>query len=108
MSAPSIFRIAGCGILCLTFLIFNGCAPPSGNPEAGKKWYSMHNCGSCHGPQGYNGRATSIAGLDMGFRSFVRRLRRTDAPIMPYFPESKISKQDAADIYVYLKSLERP
>ena len=53
---------------------------------------------------GNDGRAVDIAGIDMGFGSFVRILRRTDTPIMPHFPESKISKQDAADIYAYLKS----
>jgi hypothetical protein len=41
----------------------------------------------------------------MSFSSFVRKLRTTDAPIMPPFPESKLSKQDAADIYAYLQSI---
>lgn len=106
MPAASV-KIAGTGVLFLSFLIFAGCGAPAGDPEAGKKWYTMHNCWSCHGPNGNDGRAPMIAGLDMRFGSFVRKLRKTDAPIMPAFPESKISEQDAADIYAYLQSLKR-
>lgn len=101
-------KIAGFGILCFSFLICAGCGSPTGDTENGKKWYTMNNCGSCHGPNGNDGRAPSLAGLDMGFGSFVRKLRKTDAPIMPAFPESKVSEQDAADIYAYLKSLKQP
>lgn len=91
----------------LTSLILSGCTAPAGNPEDGKRWYTMHNCSSCHGLHGNDGRAVDIAGAEMGFRSFVRTLRRTDAPIMPYFPESKISKQDAADMFAYLRSISK-
>lgn len=108
MSAASPIRIAGIGISLFAFVIIGACATPPGDPETGKKWYTMHNCGSCHGPNGYDGKAVSIADLDMGFRSFVRKLRKTDAAIMPPFPESKISEQDAAEIYAYLKSLKEP
>ena len=94
--------------LCIFFLaawlILSGCGAPDGNPEDGKRWYGMHNCSACHGLHGNDGRAVDIAGIDMRFGRFVHILRRTDAPIMPYFPESKISKQDAADIYAYLKA----
>lgn len=86
-------------------LALYGCGAPAGTPEDGKRWYNMHNCSSCHGLHGNDGRAVDIAGVDMRFGSFVRTLRRTDAPIMPHFSESKISKQDAADIYAYLKSV---
>ncbi|MCP4342235.1 MAG: cytochrome c [Desulfobulbaceae bacterium] len=65
----------------------------------------MHNCSSCHGPHGNDGRAVNIAGLKMGFGSFVRKLRKTDTPIMPSFPATKVSEQDVADIYAYLKSM---
>lgn len=82
----------------------SGCSAPAGNPQEGKKWYTMHNCSSCHGLHGNDGRAVDIAGIDMRFSRFVRTLRRTGAPIMPHFPQTKISKQDGADIYAYLKS----
>ncbi len=65
----------------------------------------MNNCYSCHGIHGNDGRAVHIAGLKMSFGSFVRKLRTTGAPVMPHFPETKISEQDAADIYAYLKTM---
>lgn len=88
----------------LIFII--ACGGPTGEAEKGKRWYTMHNCNACHGLHGNDGRAVDIARLDMSFGSFVRKLRTADAPIMPEFPESKISKDDAADIYAYLKSIE--
>jgi mono/diheme cytochrome c family protein len=104
MESPSAHRLVLSGFLACSLLILVACGAPSGNPEDGKKWFMMHNCSSCHGLNGDGGRAPEIAGLDMGFGSFLRKLRTTDAPIMPPFPESKLSKQDAADIYAYLKS----
>lgn len=79
-----------------------GSAPP-GNTENGEKWYKMNNCGACHGEKGSGGRGPSISGIEMSFGSFVKKLRKKDAPIMPPYPETKISEQDAADIYAYLK-----
>lgn len=64
----------------------------------------MNNCNSCHGLHGNDGRAADIAGIDMTFASFVRKLRKPNGLIMPPFPESKISREEAADIYAYLKS----
>jgi mono/diheme cytochrome c family protein len=92
------------GIVFFSLICLGACSGPAGDPENGKRWYMMHNCSSCHGPNGNDGRAANIAGIKMSFGGFVRKLRTTDAPIMPAFPESKISRQDAADIYSYLKS----
>ena len=95
-------------VSCILFLFFftlTACSsPPPGNVENGQKWFKMNNCNSCHGEKGTGGRGPAIAGIDMGFGSFVRKLRKKDAPIMPPFPESKVSEQDAADIYAFLKS----
>ncbi len=92
-------------VLVFLFPLFlSGCGAPPGNPEDGKRWYMMHNCYSCHGLHGDDGRAVKIAGIDMSFGSFVKKLRSTDSSIMRPFPESKLSKQDAADIYAYLKN----
>jgi len=91
--------------IILSFLII-GCSGPDGNPADGKRWYMMHNCYSCHGPHGNDGRAVDIAQPDIGFGGFVRKLRTKNAPIMPHFPASKVSKQDAADIYAYLNSVK--
>ncbi len=95
------------GTLLLFVIALTACgAPASGNPEEGKKWYTMNNCNACHGLHGNDGRSPSIAGISMSFGSFVKKLRKSDAPIMPPFPVSKISDQDAADIYAYLKTLK--
>jgi mono/diheme cytochrome c family protein len=105
MSHLPLSRILIVGQLLLILLFFSGCGAPPGNPADGKRWFMMNNCSSCHGIHGNDGRAVHIANIKMSFGSFVRKLRTTDAPIMPYFPESKVSKQDAADIYAYLKSI---
>lgn len=92
-----------CIISLVAGLILSGCGAPAGSPGDGKRWYNMHNCSACHGLHGDDGRAVDIAEIDMGFGRFVRTLRRTGTSIMPHYPESKISDQDAADIYAYLK-----
>lgn len=98
-------------VITSTLLVFlttiNGCRTPKGNGQDGKRWYMMHNCNSCHGLHGNDGRAPDIADLDMGFGRFIKKLRTTDAPVMPTFPVTKVSKQDAADIYAYLKSVNK-
>lgn len=105
MSSRPLPQILTMGLFFLCLIFFSGCGAPPGNPADGKRWYMMNNCSSCHGPHGNDGRATNIAGIDMAFGNFVKKLRTTDAPIMPAFPESKVSRQDAADIYAYLKSM---
>lgn len=94
------------GIFILFLIFFAGCSAPPGNPADGKRWFLMNNCSSCHGPHGNDGRAVNIAGLEMSFGSFLRKLRKTDTQIMPSYPETKVSKQDAADIYAYLRSIK--
>ena len=106
MATKTYLSYGSVAFALLVSLALYGCGAPAGSPEDGKRWYTMHNCSSCHGIHGNDGRAVDIAGVDMRFGSFVRTLRRTDAPIMPHFPESKISKQDAADMYAYLKSVK--
>lgn len=90
--------------LLVMVVLLTACGAPSGSPEDGKRWFMMHNCWSCHGKNGNDGRAPEITNLSMSFGSFLRKLRTTDAPIMPPFPETKLSEQDAADIYAFLNS----
>lgn len=104
MSPQPLSTLLTKGVITFAVIFLCACSGPAGDPENGKRWYMMHNCSSCHGPNGNDGRAVNIAGTKMSFGSFVRKLRTTDAPIMPAFPESKISRQDAADIYSYLKA----
>ncbi len=82
------------------------CGSPAGNVEDGGRWYAMHNCSACHGKNANDGRAMAIRELDMSFTSFVHVLRKPYSPSMPAFSEQKLSKQDAADIYAWLKSLK--
>jgi mono/diheme cytochrome c family protein len=86
--------------------ILAACSTPAGNAEDGKRWFNMNHCSSCHGKNANDGRARAIAGLDIGFGKFVRILRKPYSPSMPAFSEKKLSEQDAADIYAWLKSLE--
>lgn len=104
MSLPRMVIVSS---IFFTLLLLNSCSAPPGNPENGKRWYMMNNCYSCHGIHGNDGRAVNIAPLKMGFGRFVKRLRKTKSNIMPSFPETKITKQDAADIYSYLNSREK-
>lgn len=99
-------RLPAIGLVLFCFVLSAGCSAPPGNPADGQRWYNMNNCSACHGPHGNDGGAVNIANLNMSFSGFVRKLRTTDAPIMPHFSEAKVSKQDAADIYAYLHSIK--
>jgi mono/diheme cytochrome c family protein len=107
LHTSAFFRVS---ILLLLFgaaVVLGGCNnAPKGQVSEGKKWYRMHNCNSCHGENGNDGRAPDIAGLDMNYRTFVKRLRNNQSMSMPRFSEEKISTSDAADILSYLKSLK--
>ncbi len=102
--SSSIFFV-GLSLAIVGFATLTGCETSDGNPEDGKRWYEMHNCSSCHGPNGNDGRGPEIADTDLRFSSFVRKLRKGGASIMPGYSEEKIPRQDAADIYEYLKSI---
>ncbi len=106
MFHPLSVRILVIGLALFYVLFSAGCSAPPGNAADGQRWYQMYNCSACHGPHGNDGGAINIAGLDMSFYSFVRKLRTKDAPIMPQFSAEKVSKQDAADIYAFLQSMK--
>lgn len=86
-------------------MLLTACTAPDGNVDEGKRWFAMHNCSACHGDNGNNGRAAQISATDMSFGSFVKYLRNPDSPSMPKFTEEKVSEEDAADIYAWLKSM---
>ncbi len=92
-------------LLIFSFSFVIGCTGPTGDPEKGNRWYTMNNCSGCHGFKGNDGRSADITGLDMSYSSFVKRLRKAKSVTMPVFPESKISKQDAADLLAYINTL---
>ncbi len=91
-------------VLFLGLLMVSGCSTPMGNAEDGKRWYSMHNCFACHGPNGDDGKAPVVSDLEMSYWRFERIIRDAGSPIMPKYPEEKISDQDVADLYAFLKA----
>jgi len=104
MSATATRQFLAFSLFLLFSAILCACgSTPSGNVENGKKWFAMNNCNSCHGEQGKGGRGPAITPLDMSYGSFLKKLRTKNAPIMPFYPESKLSDGDVADIYAYLK-----
>ena len=96
-------RLFFCVATILLCLIIFGCSGPKGNKEDGPRWYKMHNCFACHGSNGNDGKAPKIKNLDMGFRTFRSIVRDAGSPIMPKFSEEKLSDQDIADIFEWLK-----
>lgn len=89
------------------FLLTACSEAPIGDAKRGQRWFNMHNCVGCHGKHANDGRAPKIAALDRNFGSFIHFLRNPDSVSMPDFPEEKISNQDAADIYAWLKSIPK-
>lgn len=85
-------------------VLVTACSTPMGNPEDGKRWYSMHNCFACHGPNGNDGKAPVVSNLGMSHWRFKRIIRNAGSPIMPKYPKEKISAQDVADLYAFLKA----
>lgn len=89
-------------LLALLTLLLAGCTAPDGNPADGERWYGMHHCFSCHGPNGDDGKGPKIRGTGISYRVFQAAVRNANSPIMPKFPESKVPKQDVADMYAWL------
>ena len=90
--------------LSFVILMLTGCDTPSGNSDDGKRWYMMHNCYSCHGLNGNDGQGPPINAHKLSFRKFNAMVRNAKSPIMPKFPEEKVSKQDVADMYAWLRT----
>ena len=87
-------------------LVLSACAAPEGSADDGKRWYMMNNCYACHGLHGNDGKAPDIDIGDLSFRKFLAIIRNAKSPIMPRFPEEKVSRQDAADIYAWLRTVQ--
>lgn len=83
--------------------------PDTGDAVRGASLWTASGCDACHGPDadGIPNRASfSIAGTSISFESFVTSLRRGPAE-MPAYGEDQLSGQDLADLWVWLKSLEK-
>ena len=92
-------------ILALPWAACSG--TPQGNAADGGRWFSMNHCNGCHGENGSGGRGPAIAGIDLGFRRFLGKLRNPESMVMPPFPVNKVSDQDAADIYLWLRTIQQ-
>lgn len=106
LEKPTGKAVCAASLLTLTILFASACSTPTGNPQDGKRWYSMHNCFACHGPNGNDGKAPDISNLKMNYFFFERKIRNAGSPIMPKYPEEKISDQDVADIYAFLSGTQ--
>ena len=108
MQRKTIQKITPFNLLLLTLWLLvlpTSCSqPPTGNPDNGKRWFSLYRCNGCHGENGTGGRAVEIAGLEMRYSAFLRKLRNPGSSIMPSFPRDKVSDQDGADIYLWLRN----
>ena len=94
-------------VLSTALLYFvSGCSSmPEGNPDDGERWFRMNRCNGCHGEKGTGGKGPVIAGLKLSYRQFKHQLRAPNSPIMPVFEQKLLSDKDAADIYLWLQSL---
>ncbi len=93
-------------LLIIPILVLSACTAPEGSADDGKRWYMMNNCFACHGLHGNDGKAPDIDIDDVSFRKFLAVIRNAKSPIMPRFPEEKVSRQDAADMYAWLSAIQ--
>jgi len=80
---------------------------PNGNPADGERWYSLHRCDGCHGEDGIGGRGPELAATELSFRRFASKIRSPHSTVMPAYDEQQLPDEDAADIYLWLVSLEK-
>lgn len=86
-------------------LIPPGCnSMPQGDPADGERWYRLHHCDGCHGEDGTGGRGPELAPTELSFRRFVRKVRSPGSTIMPAYDPQRLPDEDAADIYLWLRS----
>lgn len=91
----------------LLVLLTSCTSTPEGNPDDGKRWFSLYRCIGCHGEQGKGGKAPTLAGLNLSYSRFIHKLRNPNSAVMPTFEEDRLSDSDAADIYLWLQNLDK-
>ena len=97
-------RILYVKIGAILLLLGSACTSmPEGNAENGERWFRMNRCNGCHGEKGTGGRGPVIAGLQLSYRQFISKLRAPNSAIMPPFEPNRLSNEDAADIYLWLR-----
>ena len=81
---------------------------PAGSVERGKEQYMKNVCYSCHGTVGQGGdrgAGPRLAPDPFPFVAFEMQLR-TPRGTMPRYPEAFVTRQDLADIYAYIASIQ--
>ena len=83
--------------------------PPPGDATKGKQVYLADGCYQCHGYVGQGSRSSGprLARPELRFDKFKQALRQPRNEMPPY-EETVLSDRDAADIYVFLRSLPPP
>jgi mono/diheme cytochrome c family protein len=71
----------------------------------GQQVYFDKQCVACHNATGTGGIGASLAGTRLSFDQFLSVLRNA-VPPKPAFNEAELPRQDAYDVYNWLKSLK--
>ena len=81
---------------------------PRGNAANGKKIYMNYGCYECHGTEAHGVTPGPQLGPDPSpFNVFLAYLRHPDGEMPPY-TDKVVSDQEVADIYSFVKSVQRP
>jgi len=83
---------------------------PQGNPEDGERWYSLNRCNGCHGENGIGEKGIGLKGpplaaTSLTYRQYIKKVRTPNSGVMPAYDSKRLSDQDAADIYTWLKQI---
>jgi mono/diheme cytochrome c family protein len=82
---------------------------PAGDAKKGQALYRAVGCWECHGTQGQGGPLSGpkIGATLLPYDAFLQQLRTPQNQMPPYEPPI-LSDADAANIYVYVKSIPLP
>ena len=79
----------------------------AGDPGRGERIWQL-SCGRCHGMENMPEKAKHFTeDFDKFHKMLAKGTRHRDRPYMPNFTLERLSRQQSADILVYLKSLEK-
>ncbi|MBU0946931.1 MAG: cytochrome c [Proteobacteria bacterium] len=91
------------GVVCFSVLVV---PPPEGNGSDGARWFAMQHCDGCHGKDGTGGRGPVLRGLGLRYWKLQAKVRNSRSPVMPSYPQERLSDQDVADILVFLEEVQ--
>lgn len=94
-----------CGILlCCSAVAILSCSTPPGTAEEGASWFRMYRCNGCHGERGADGKGPVLAGQEISYWAFKKKIRKSGSSIMPSYDAARIPDQDIADMYAFLQT----